>query len=451
MSDHYYPFPDDFLWACATASYQVEGAANEDGRGPSVWDAFARKPGRVAMDHNGDVADDQYHRYKEDVQLMKWLGLKAYRFSIAWPRVLPEGKGAPNEKGIDYYDRLVDELLANGIEPWPTFFHWDLPQALEASIGGWESRDTAKYFGEYVGLMTQRLSDRVTHFFTINEFSCFTDLGYDSCQHAPGRPVDRRTRNQIRHNAVLAHGLAVRAIRDNAKKSPSVGIAENPGICVPVIETDEHIEASRKAMRETNAPFLTVCLEGKYHERYLKAEGADAPEFSDDDLAIISSPLDFVGLNMYAPSYIRAADNEAGFEAVPFPETYPKMNMPWLLLCPQITYWGPRHLKEIWDVDAVYITENGCSSEDKPAADGEIYDTDRLMYLRNHFINAHRTVSEGWPLKGYFVWSLLDNFEWSWGYLKRFGITYVNYETLERTPKLSAKFYREVIARNAVV
>jgi len=250
---------------------------------------------------------------------------------------------------------------------------------------------------------------------------------------------------------VLAHGLAVQAIRANARQQVKVGLAENAQICVPVIETPEQVRATKKAMRELNAPFLTAVLEGHYHEAYLKAEGANAPEVREGDMAAIGGPLDFVGLNMYAPTYIRAADCPSGFAVVPHPESYPRMELPWLYLGPQIAYWGPRWAKEIWDVDDVRITENGCASQDTLTPDNETYDTDRVMYLRNHFIAAHRAVSEGWPLKGYFVWSLMDNFEWCHGYTKRFGIVYVNYTTQERLPKLSAKFYREVIARNAVV
>lgn len=448
----YYAFPTDFLWGCATASYQVEGAADEDGRAPSVWDVFARKPGRIANDDTGDVAVDQYHRYREDVQLMRWLGLRAYRFSVSWSRVFPDGRGTMNPKGIDYYERLVDELLVNGIQPWMTLFHWDLPQALEDQFGGWESRQTSEYFAEYVGAVARRLGDRVRSFFTINEFTCFTDSAYGpNPPFAPGRTVDRATLNQIRHHALLAHGLAAQAIRSNAPEKPHVGLAENARVCVPVIETQEHVEAAKAAMRELNRHFLTTVLEGAYPESYLNDEGQNVPQIRAGDMETIGAPLDFVGMNMYAPTYIRASENAHGFAVVPHPESYPRLHMPWLYVGPQITYWGPRLVKEIWDVNEVYITENGCAAADRPAPDGEIHDTDRVMYLRNHFINAHRCISEGWPLKGYFVWSLLDNFEWAYGYSKRFGIMYVNYRTQERTPKLSAKFYREVIAGNAVM
>ena len=447
----YGEFPKTFLWGSATSAYQVEGATDEDGRAPSIWDTFSRLPGRIENDQTGDVAADQYHRYPEDVKLMQWIGLQAYRFSISWSRVIPNGTGAVNEKGVDYYNRLVDALLEAGIAPWVTFFHWDLPQALEDRFGGWASPDTARAFGDYVGEMVDRISDRVQNYMTINEFYCFTDAGYRSRQSAPGRCLPTQEANQVRHNALLAHGYAVQAIRERARTTPNVGLAENSRVCVPVMETEAHIEAARRAMRHLNAKFLTAVLEGAYPESYLEEMGADAPRFTADEMALIGAPLDFVGMNMYTPSYIRAAQNENGYELLAHPNSYPRMNMPWLRIGPRIAYWGPRHLKEIWGVDSVYITENGCACEDRLTPDGEVLDTDRAMYLRQHFIAAQRAVSEGWPLKGYFVWSLLDNFEWTYGYDKRFGIVYVNYQTQERIPKLSAHLLREIIARGHIV
>lgn len=448
----YCQFPPSFLWGCATASYQVEGAFQEDGKGPSVWDTFVRRPGRIEMDHTGDVAVDHYHRYKQDVQLMKWLGVKAYRFSISWPRVFPNGFGQPNEKGIAFYERLVDELLANGIEPCPTLYHWDHPQALEDRVGGWRSRDTAKYLGEYAGYVSKRLSDRVTRFMTINEFFCYTDFGYGLDVRPPGLRLPRRELCQIRHNALLGHGLALQALRAAARRPIQAGLAENPRICVPVIETEAHIAAARKAQRELAAPFLTAVLEGKYLDTYLSEMGADAPRYTPEDMQTIAAPLDFLGLNCYEPTYVRADPSSAsGFAIVPPSSSYPHMASEWLYYGPQVLYWAPRHMSEIWGVKNVFITENGCSAADHRAPDGQILDTDRVMFLRDYLIQAHRAVAEGWPLAGYFVWSLLDNFEWNSGYTKRFGIVYVNLETQERVPKLSAQFYRETIARGAVV
>jgi beta-glucosidase len=451
MAREYYRYPDGFLWGCATASYQIEGAAAAEGRKPSVWDTYSHTPGRTADGGNGDVANDDYHRYRQDIQLLKRLGAKAYRYSVAWPRVFPDGTGAPNEKGIDFYERVTDELLRNGIVPYVTLFHWDLPQSLEDRVGGWQSRDTSRAFADYAAFVVKRLSDRVKHFLTMNEFVCFTDFGYGSATKAPGKTLPPAAVNQVRHNAVLAHGMAVQSIRAAARPGTKVGIAENPDICVPVIETEKHVEAAAKAMREVNAPFLTAVLEGRYLDSYLSEAGRDAPKFSPEDMKIIGSPLDFVGLNIYFPTYVRAADGPFGFAVIEPPASYPRMASPWLSIGPEIAYWAPRHLSRIWGVKEIYITENGTSSDDRLTPDGHVYDTDRLMYLRNHLVHGHRAVSEGFPLRGYFLWSLMDNFEWADGYTKRFGIYYVDFETQKRTPKLTAEYYRETIARNSVL
>jgi beta-glucosidase len=443
-------FPAGFLWGSATASYQVEGAVQEDGRAPSIWDTFSHTPGKTVAGATGDVADDHYHRYKEDIQLMKALGVKAYRFSIAWPRVFPTGAGAPNPKGLDFYNRLVDELLASGIAPFATLYHWDLPQALQDKVGGWESRDTASAFANYAGYVAERLSDRVKQFFTINEFGAFLDLGYKIGIHAPGLKLPAGRFNQTRHHAVLGHGLAVQAIRAHGKPGTRVGLAENMTICAPVIETAEHIAAAERATRELNAQYMTVIQEGKYTDAYLAAAGADAPKFTPEDLRIIGAPLDFVGINIYTPVYIRADHSAQGFAQVPHPPSFPHMASPWLFCGPEALYWGPRNVAKIWGAKEIYITENGCSSSDVPAADGIVYDTDRVMYLRNYLSQLQRAASDGVPVKGYFLWSLMDNFEWADGYTNRFGLHYVDFATQKRTPKLSAGFYREVIARNGV-
>ncbi len=447
---NYYGFPSGFLWGCATASYQIEGGANEDGRKASIWDTFSHIPGRVANNETGDVADDDYHRYKEDVQLLKSLGAKVYRFSVAWPRVFPDGAGNADEKGIAFYERLVDELLANGIEPYCTLFHWDLPQALQDRIGGWESRETSKAFARYAAFVAQRLSDRVHHFFTMNEFSSFIDIGYAEGRFAPGLKLPAARLNQARHYAVLAHGMGVQAIRSAARPGTKVGVAENFQIGVPVIESEPHIKASAQATRELNAQYLTVILEGKYLDSYLSAAGENAPKYSADDLKTISSPIDFLGINVYTPTYIRATDSQPGYTVVAPPSSYPHMASPWLTIGPQALYWAPRHATEVWRIREIYITENGASSADVLTPDGHVYDTDRVMYLRNYLISLNRAVSEGFPVRGYFLWSLMDNFEWADGYTLRFGLYYVDYKTQRRYPKLSASFYREVIARNAI-
>ncbi len=447
----YYKFPEGFRWGCATASYQIEGGVHEDGRGRSIWDTFSHTPGKIVNGDTGDIADDDYHLYKQDIGLLKALGATTYRFSIAWPRVFPQGTGEPNARGLAFYDRVIDELLVKGIEPYCTLFHWDLPQAMQDRFGGWESRETSKAFANYAGYVAGKLSDRVHHFFTMNEFSSFIDDGYGTGASAPGLKLPPLQLNQAKHNAVLAHGMAVRAIRAAARPGTKVGLAENAQAAVPVIESEPHVTASAKAMRELNAPYLTVILEGKYPDSYLAAAGANAPKYPAEDLQIIGTPLDFLGINVYTPTYVRADDSPPGFAVVENPTSYPTMASKWLTIGPQALYWAPRHVAEIWKVKDIYITENGASSDDRIAPDGHIYDTDRVMYLRNYLIALQRAVSEGFPVHGYFLWSLMDNFEWASGYTKRFGIYYVDYETQKRIPKLSASFYRDVIARNAVV
>src|SRR5581483_4936277 len=445
------PFPADFLWGCATASYQIEGAVAEDGRKASIWDTYSHTPGKIAGGATGDVADDSYHRYKEDIALLKSLGVKAYRYSIAWPRVFPDGAGAVNDKGMAYYDRLTDAVLAAGIEPWVTLYHWDLPQALEDRWGGWQSAETSKAFADYAAFAAGRLSDRVHHFFTINEFVCIADQGYGLDDKAPGKKLAAGPLNQVRHHVVLGHGLATQAIRAAARPGTKLGLAENPSIAVPVIETPAHIEAAHKAMRGINGPFLTAVLEGAYPVEYLSSAGKDAPKFTPAEMKAIGSPLDFVGLNIYAPTHVRAADSKLGYAEVPHPASYPYMASDWLFIDPAIAYWAPRHLAEVWKVKEVYITENGCSSSDVMNATGHVDDTDRVMYLRTHLAEAQRAIAEGWPLRGYFLWSLMDNFEWKYGYERRFGLYHVDLKTQKRTPKLSAEYYRELIRRNAMV
>ena len=445
-------FPPGFIWGTATASYQVEGAVKEDGRGPSIWDTFSHTPGKVVNNATGDVANEHYHHYTSDVQLMKALGVKAYRFSIAWPRVFPNGDGQPNPKGLDFYNRLVDELLANGIQPYATLYHWDLPQSLQDRVGGWEGRDTAKAFGDYAGYVAARLTDRVKNIFTTNEISVFTDVAYRWGVHAPGLKLEGLRLNQLRHHAVLGHGLAVQAVRANAKSGTRVGLAENITIPVPVVETTQNIAAAERAFREMNAPFLTVIMDGKYTDLYLKSAGADAPKFTPEELKIISSPLDFVGINIYTNQFVRADESApAGFTQVPHPKSFPHAPSFWLFITPDALYWGPRHVAKLWNVKEIYITENGCSAADEPAADGKVWDTDRVTYLRSYLTQLRRATAENVPVKGYFLWSLMDNFEWADGYTNRFGIHYNDYDTQKRTPKLSADLYREVIARNAVV
>jgi len=443
-------FPKGFRWGTSTSAYQIEGAVSADGRGPSIWDTFCKEPGRIRDGANGDVADDHYNRYKEDVALMKRLGAQTYRFSIAWPRVFPDGRGKLNPKGLAFYDRLVDELLANGIEPYATLYHWDLPQALQDK-GGWERRDTALDFADYSGAVAAKLSDRVKTFFTLNEMASFIEHGYGIGIFAPGLKLPPDRLAQARHHAVLAHGLSVQAIRAKARPGTRVGPAENVTVALPAFEIPAHIKAAEIATREMNAAYLTVMMEGRYTDAYLKGLGADAPKFPDGDLKIIASPVDFVGINVYAPgAYVLSIEAEPGYQVVRLPKSYPHMASPWLTIAPEVLYWAPRNVARLWKPKDIYISENGTSSKDKPDKDGVVYDLDRIMYLRNCLTHLQRATDEGVPVRGYFLWSLLDNFEWADGYATRFGLVHVDYATLKRTPKLSAAFYKEVMTRNAV-
>jgi beta-glucosidase len=444
-------FPKDFLWGAATSAYQIEGAWDEDGKGPSIWDRFVHVPGKIQNGDTGDVALDHYHRFKDDVQSIRTLGAKTYRFSISWPRIFPQGTGSPNAKGLDFYDKLADELLANGIDPFATLYHWDLPQALQETVGGWESRDTAKAFADYAGFIGEKLGDRVKHFFTINEVTTFVDIGYGGSLHAPGLNLPPARLNQVRHNALLGHGLAVQALRARAKPDCRIGLAENLVACVPMIETSEHIAAAERATRDLNAGCLAAILEGRYSDAFLAWAGADAPKFTPDDMRTVAAPLDFVGLNIYSPTYIRAADAAPHYEIVPFAKSHPRAASSWQHIGPEALYWAPRHVHKVWNVREIFISENGCGTVDAPDTDGVVYDTDRMMFLRGYLAALQRATADGIPVRGYFLWSLFDNFEWADGYGIRFGAVHVDYPSLKRTPKLSAAYYSEVIRRNAVV
>jgi beta-glucosidase len=457
-------FPEGFRWGVATSSYQIEGAWDEDGKGVSIWDTFAHTPGNIANDDTGDVANDHYHRYKEDVALMKGIGANAYRFSIAWPRIFPEGTGEPNPKGLDFYSRLVDELLSAGIDPFATLYHWDLPQTLHDQYGGWRSAETSNAFAEYAGYVAEQLGDRVKHFFTINEFRSFVESGYRGLDvplpggktlhlaGAPGLELPDGELNQVRHHAVLGHGLAVQAIRANGPADARVGFAENALIAVPAIDAPEHVEAAEKATRELNADFLTVMLEGRYTDTYLARTGADAPTFTDEELKTIASPLDFVGINVYRPhAYVQPSDDVLGYREVPFNASHPKMHSDWHIFSPEVLYWAPRHVQSLWGAESIFITENGCAALDVVADDGKVYDSDRVMFLRALLDQLQRATSEGVPVDGYFHWSAQDNLEWNSGFGSRFGLIYVDFDTLERTPKLSAEWFREAARQNAVV
>ncbi len=430
-------FPKSFRWGCSTAAYQIEGAVAEDGRGQSIWDVFSHTPGKVKNGDTGDVACDGYHRYGQDAQLIRNMGAGAYRFSIAWPRVFPDGRGALNQKGLDHYSRVIDDLLEKGIEPHVTLYHWDLPTALP---GGWRNRDTASAFADYAAAIARTYSDRVGHFMTLNEIQSFIDGGYGFGIYAPGLRSGMGELNQTRHHALLAHGLGVRAIRANARRQVKVGWAENLTTPVPVADTPAHLDAARKALRKLNGNIAGTILTGQYPVGMNKP-----PVVADGDMEIIGGPIDFVGLNVYSPIYVRSAPDQAsGYAVVPKARGFPTMGLDWLSVGPEAAYWVTRLVSDVWKPKSLFISENGCPGSDV-LLNGRVDDTDRLMFLRAYVANVQRAVQEGYPLHGYFVWSLLDNFEWAEGYSKRFGLHYVDYQTQQRIPKLSAQWYRELI------
>ncbi len=449
-----YPFPKNFRWGAATASAQIEGAAHEDGKSESVWDRFSTQPGKVVNGDTPATACDHYHRYRDDVRLMSGLGLQTYRLSVAWPRVVPGGTGAVNTAGLDFYDRLVDTLLAAGIRPYVTLYHWDLPQVLE-DAGGWRVRATSLAFREYANAVVRRLGDRVRHWMTLNELPCCIGLGYGTGRHAPGAQEPRAVLNQCYHHAVLAHGYGVEAVREHGRKHSKVGLVHNPASPVPIMETAPDLEAARTLYAQYNAQVLGPIFLGRYPESFVEANGSDLPKVEPGDLETISQKTDFLGLNIYTGSFARAAAQPGGQpEEVAFPPHYPVGNIPWLLNLPQAIYYAIRHSAEVYGVENFYISENGYCADDEQAArdpDGTVLDLDRREYCRNYLMAVHRAVQEGYRVKGYFMWSLLDNYEWAEGYAKRFGICHVDFQTQERTPKLSAKWYAEVIRANGVV
>lgn len=454
-----YQFPDTFLWGAATSAYQIEGAAKEGGRKPSVWDVFSARSGRIRRRDTGAVANDHYHRYESDIQQMVNLGIKHYRFSVAWSRVIPDGRGPVNETGIDFYRRLCDRLLTNGITPHATLFHWDSPQALDDRYGSWRSREMAKDFADYCTGVVQRLGDRVTHWMTLNEIVCFTHMGYDVLlppQHAPGTRVSsRKDVWQTSHHALLAHGLGCQAIRAASPRPCSVALVDNPAISVPLTESPADIAAAQAAFHTNwvNGGIIFPALTGAYSEVFLRQLGNDAPDIRPGDLETIHQPLDALGLNIYTGTYVRAVDTPQGYEFLEYAKGHPRLHMPWLWLVPESIYWAVRHVAEVLQRPELplLITENGCAAQDKVTSRGEILDTDRILYLRQHLQSAHRAVAESYPLQGYFLWSLMDNFEWSWGYDRRFGILYNDYRTQQRTPKASFHWYAECIRQNRVV
>jgi beta-glucosidase len=432
-------FPQDFVWGAATASYQIEGAAHEDGRGESVWDRFCATPGKVRNGDSGEIACDFYHHYRDDVALMRELGLGAFRFSIAWPRILPAGRGSINEAGLDFYDRLVDELLAQGIEPFVTLFHWDTPQVLE-DAGGWSERATAEAFVQYTQAVVGRLGDRVRHWITHNEPWVHAWIGHAWGEHAPGRTSETDA-VAAAHHLLLSHGWAAQEIR---RSSPDarVGITLNLGHAYPATGTPEDEAAAWQVDAEGNRWFLDPIFRGAYPADLLERNETVAPFVRDGDLETISAPLDFLGINNYFRFVVSAGADGPRMERNSEAE---HTDMGWEVYPDGLENLLVRVARD-YVPPAIYVTENGASFGDVRVHDGRVHDPERTAYLESYIGAVSRAIAEGAPIKGYFVWSLLDNFEWARGYSKRFGIVYIDYPTLERVPKDSFYWYRDFIA-----
>jgi beta-glucosidase len=433
--------PADFVWGAATASFQIEGATHEDGRGESVWDRFCATPGKVRNGDTGAVACDFYHRYRQDIALMRELGIDAFRFSIAWPRVIPGGTGPVNAKGLDFYDRLVDELLVSGITPYVTLFHWDTPQAVE-DAGGWPARATVDAFVAYVEAVADRLGDRVKHWITHNEPWVVSWVGHGWGHHAPGRTSDGDALATA-HHLLLSHGRAVEILRRSAPQA-QVGITLNLDHVYAVGDDDEDGAAANWVDGLHNRWFLDPIFRGEYPADMLEAWSEIAPDIRDGDLATIAQPIDFLGVNNYTSPLV-AADTDGGRSRIVQRADVDRTDMGWEVV--------PEGLRDLllrlhrdYAPKAIYVTENGAAFPDVRSHDGSVGDAERQAYLEAYIGAAAEAVAAGVPLRGYFAWSLLDNFEWAWGYWKRFGLVYIDYATLERVPKGSFYWYRDLIA-----
>jgi beta-glucosidase len=455
MTDEPVRFPDGFAWGTATASYQIEGAVAEGGRSPSIWDTFSHTPGKTQDGDTGDVADDHYHRYEEDVELMAGLGVGWYRFSLAWPRLQPDGRGALNEAGVDFYSRLVDALLAKGVQPWITLYHWDLPQALQ-DRGGWPERDTAERFAEYAAAVYERLRDRVTDWTTLNEPWVSAFIGHATGRHAPGLQ-DPEAALRAAHHLMLGHGLAITAMRAQGDVASRFGVTLNVSQTDAASDDPADVDAARRADGLTNRIFLDPLLRGGYPEDVLEdvRNVTDGAHVQPGDEQRIHVPLDFLGINYYYRTVVRAGSGEQPSPWVGQPDIervprgLPQTEMGWEI-DPDGLYDFLTRVSRDYPGLPLYVTENGAAFADEKGPDGEVHDPARIAYLDAHFRAAHRAIADGADLRGYFVWSLLDNFEWSFGFSKRFGLIHVDYDTLERTPKDSARWYAQVTRANGL-
>lgn len=447
-------FPKQFTWGAAAAAYQIEGAWDVDGRGPSIWDVFSQQPGKVFDNHNGNVACDHYHRWKEDVALMKDLGLQAYRLSLSWPRIQPTGTGKPNRRGLAFYDRLIDALLEANITPWVTLYHWDLPQALQQR-GGFLNRDLCEWFGDYAGIVAQTLGDRVKHWMTFNEPPVVLGLGYHEGAFAPGLKLPFADCLLGAHHLLVAHGRAVQALRAGCAHKVKIGIAHTSRERIPASETKADIEAARSDYFDCTKPVMwnlawwsDPVIFGRYPEDGVKAFGAAMPRVTPADMKIIAQKTDFIAYNCYSGWPVRAGKNgraervEGGWGT-----GNARGTLAWLEVAPEAMYWAARFQTERYRLPLVF-SENGYCNTDFVHLDGQVHDPQRIDFMTRYLRAVGRAVSEGIPVEGYFYWSILDNFEWAEGYKDRFGLVHVDYRTQRRTPKDSAYWYREVIRSN---
>lgn len=443
-------FPDGFLWGAATSAYQIEGAWNEDGKGESVWDRFAHRPFNVENGVTGDIACDHYHRLAEDVALMKDLGLQAYRFSVSWPRVLPNGRGKVNARGLGFYDRLVDALLSAGIRPVVTLYHWDFPQALQ-ELGGWPNPSSPDWFADYASVVFRKLGDRVPLWITHNEPWCGAFLGYGSGHHAPG-VCDYTRAYQTVHHLLLSHGKAVQVFRQGGYKG-EIGIALNPQHYLPASGGEADRRACQRMYEEGVALFLEPLFFGRYPEYLMEWIGSHRPKINPGDMETIAQPIDFLGVNYYMTHRVSHSVDGGILKASAPTISAPgwgRTEMDWGIY-PAGLAAMLEDIQQKYNPPQIYLTENGCAIVDTPDENGFVADWGRVNYLRAHLHAAQEAIVAGVNLRGYFVWSLTDNFEWAWGYRPRFGIVRVDYDTQRRTPKQSARWYSEVMRQNGFV
>lgn len=443
-------FGKDFMWGAATSSYQIEGAARDGGRGASIWDNFCRQEGRVFEGHSGSVACDHYHRFREDVALMHTLGIKAYRFSISWSRILPDGVGQVNQEGVAFYRSLVEELLKYDICPIVTLYHWDMPAALY-DRGGWLNPESPQWFARYTSVVAAALGDKVKHFITFNEPAIFVGLGFVEGIHAPGLQLSRRDALQMVHHVLLAHGRAVKVLRDMVENG-KVGIAPNSTVCIPASDRAEDIEAARRQYFDPVTPDCVMNVAiwsdpiffGRYPQALVDAYGDDMPTWTAADMALISQKLDFYGQNIYSGERWKDVDGNSVHQN--YEPGAAKTAIGWHIHS-DCLYWGCKFLYERYHTP-IMITENGMSSNDWVHRDGKVHDPQRIDYLATHLHGLGRAVEEGIPVLGYMQWSFMDNFEWAKGYDDRFGLVYVDFSTQERIPKDSFYWYQNLIREN---